>query len=186
MWNSSYFQLCEIIPPDVVQQEELLQFFSTTMGPLVRQVHSSSAATLSIFVNDLIGVLQSLMPHEVKLFIDVYILRNNSLFFRYYEWSFLCTNTRMYQVLLYTCLWFGSTVLCHLQRRKRLRRLWKMLEEWWTALHFFLSNTSTSLIVSKATGAIRRSVMFVPHTELVPDDLERLKVGAYYISHTHA
>lgn len=41
----------------------------------------------------------------------------------------------------------------------------------------FLSNTSTSAIVCKATGVIRRSVMFVPHTGLVPDNLDRLKAG---------
>lgn len=27
-----YFQLCEIIPPDVVKHEELVQFFSTTIN----------------------------------------------------------------------------------------------------------------------------------------------------------
>lgn len=114
-----YFQLCEIIPPDVVKHEELVQFFSTTMSPMVRQVHSSSATTLSTFVSDLIGVLQSLMSHEVNTFINVCALRNNTLYFvrRHQEWSVLCTSTRRCYVLPCTCLWFGSTVLCHLRWR---------------------------------------------------------------------
>ena len=43
----------------------------------------------------------------------------------------------------------------------------------------FLSNTSTCSTVCKATGVIKRSVLFIPHHEIALDDLDKLKAGAF-------
>ena len=45
----------------------------------------------------------------------------------------------------------------------------------------FLSNTSTATYVCKKTGMNKRSVAFIPHSELNPDELERLNTGEKWL-----